>query len=350
MKIVVDDGVKSFKEIIRLLRGFDSIEFEYLNSVDINNNILKNADILIVRSTVKINKLLLDKTKVKLVCSATAGKDHIDENYLQSKDINWFHCPGSNAESVVNYVMSVIQFLQEKGIFQSNNRIGIIGYGNIGSKLKRVLDCFSFKNYVYDPLLDHNFLVNLKKIQTCDLISIHVPLTFDTNFPTSNLINKSFLMEMNSKTLINTSRGGVVNEQDLIDFNKINYISDVWLNEPSPSKEIIDFSLISTPHIAGHSFDGKINGTIKLINDVQNFLDIEKSNKIFNIEVLSEYLNNNKPDYQGDLSLESYKSNYDIETESNKFKKDYNHCDNKSSVFLKSRANHFKRRDIKLSF
>jgi erythronate-4-phosphate dehydrogenase len=349
MKIVVDDGVKSFKEIIRLLRGFDSIEFEYLSSVNINHNILKNADILIVRSTVKVNKLLLDKTKIKLVCSATAGKDHIDENYLKSKDINLFHCPGSNAESVVNYVMSAIQLLHEKGIFQSNDRIGIIGYGNIGSKLKRALDYFSFKNYVYDPFLDHNFLVNLKKIQTCDLISIHVPLTFDTNFPTSNLIDKSFLMEMNSKTLINTSRGGVVNEPDLIEFKNINYISDVWLNEPIPSKEIIDFSLISTPHIAGHSFDGKINGTIKIINDLQNFLEIEKSNKIFNIEVLSGYLNNNKLDYQGDLSLESYKSNYDIETESNTFKKDYQNCGNTASVFLKSRARHLNRRDIKIS-
>ena len=349
MKIVVDDGVKSFKEIIRLLRGFDSIEFEYLSSANINHNILKNADILIVRSTVKVNKLLLDKTKIKLVCSATAGKDHIDENYLKSKDINLFHCPGSNAESVVNYVMSAIQLLHEKGIFQSNDRIGIIGYGNIGSKLKRVLDYFSFKNYVYDPFLDHNFLANLKKIQTCDLISIHVPLTFDTNFPTSNLIDKSFLMEMNSKTLINTSRGGVVNEEDLIEFNKINYVSDVWLNEPIPSKEIIDFSLISTPHIAGHSFDGKINGTIKIINDLQNFLEIEKSNKIFNIEVLSGYLNNNKPDYQGDLSLESYKLNYDIETESNIFKKDYKNFGNTASVFLKSRARHLNRRDIKIS-
>ena len=349
MKIVVDDGVKSFKEIIRLLRGFDSIEFEYLSSVNINHDILKNADILIVRSTVKVNKLLLDKTKIKLVCSATAGKDHIDENYLKSKDINLFHCPGSNAESVVNYVMSAIQLLHEKDIFQSNDRIGIIGYGNIGSKLKRALDYFSFKNYVYDPFLDHNFLVNLKKIQTCDLISIHVPLSFDTNFPTSNLIDKSFLMEMNSKTLINTSRGGVVNEEDLIEFNKINYISDVWLNEPIPSKEIIDFSLISTPHIAGHSFDGKINGTIKIINDLQNFLELEKSNKIFNIKVLSGYLNNNKPDYQGGLSLESYKSNYDIETESNIFKKDYKNCGNTASVFLKSRARHLNRRDIKIS-
>lgn len=349
MKIVVDDEVKSFKEIIGLLRGFDSIEFEYLNSVNINNDILKNVDILIVRSTIKANKSLLDKTKVKLVCSATAGKDHIDENYLQSNDINWSHCPGSNAESVVNYVMSAIQFLHEKGILQSNDRIGIIGYGNIGSKLKRALDYFSFKNYVYDPFLDHNFLVNLKKIHMCDLISIHVPLTFDTNFPTSNLINKSFLMEMNSKTLINTSRGGVVNEKDLIEFNKINYISDVWLNEPIPSKEIIDFSLLSTPHIAGHSFDGKINGTIKLINDLQNFLDLEKSNKRFNIEVLSGYLNNNKAAHLGDFSLESYKSNYDIKTESDKFKKDYIYSDNKSSVFLKYRANHLKRRDIKLS-
>ena len=349
MKIVVDDGVKSFKEIIGLLRGFDSIEFEYLDSVNINNSILQNADILIVRSTVKINKLLLDETKIKLVCSATAGKDHIDENYLKSKNINWFYCPGSNADSVVNYVLSAIQFLHEKDIVHSSNSIGIIGYGNIGSRLKRALDFFSLENYVYDPFLDHKFLVDLKKIKACELISLNVPLTFDTYFPTSNLVDKSFLTEMNGKTLINTSRGGIVNEQDLIEFNKINYISDVWLNEPIPSKEIVDFSLISTPHIAGHSYDGKINGTIKLINDVQNFLDIEKSNRLFNNEVLSNYLNNNKPVNQRDLSLGSYKSNYDIETESNKFKKDYKNCVNTASVFLESRASHHNRRDIKLS-
>ena len=62
-----------------------------------------------------------------------------------------------------------------------------------------------------------------------------------------------------------------------------------------------------------------------------------------------EYLNNNKPDYQRDLSLESYKSNYDIETESNIFKKDYKNCGNTASVFLKSRARHLNRRDIKIS-
>ena len=133
------------KKLCDCSEGFDSIEFEYLNSVNINNDILKNVDILIIRSTVKVNKLLLDQTKIKLVFSATAGKDHIDENYLKSRDINWFHCPGSNAESVVNYVMSAIQFLHEKDIFQSNNRIGIIGYGNIGSKLKRALDFFHWK-------------------------------------------------------------------------------------------------------------------------------------------------------------------------------------------------------------
>ena len=65
-------------------------------------------------------------------------------------------------------------------------------------------------------------------------------------------------MEMNSKTLINTSRGGVVNEKDLIEFNKINYISDVWLNEPIPSKEIIDFSLYLHPILQATALMGKL--------------------------------------------------------------------------------------------
>ena len=150
----------------------------------------------------------------------------------------------------------------------------------------------------YDPYIKdwegHEKNLELDELlSSSDVISIHVIKTDETE----NLISKEKLdLLKKSAILINTSRGGVVNEEDLIEFNKINYVSDVWLNEPIPSKEIIDFSLISTPHIAGHSFDGKISGTIKIINYLQNFLELEKSNKIFNIEVLSRYLSNNKSD------------------------------------------------------
>ena len=108
---------------------------------------------------------------------------------------------------------------------------------NIGKKLKAVLDIFSIKNLVYDPFLEHDFLCNINAIKECDLISLHVPLTFKNLFPTIRLVDQVFLDDISNKTLINTSRGGVVNEESLLKNNKVNYISDVWINEPTPNKK-----------------------------------------------------------------------------------------------------------------
>ena len=125
MKVIVDNGIKSIKDIISLLDGLDSIKLVFLNSSDFNNTNIKDADILLIRSTVQANELLLANTNIKLIGSATAGHDHIDIDYLKNNDIKWFYAPGSNALSVTNYVMSSIYFLIEKIIFNSNNSVGI---------------------------------------------------------------------------------------------------------------------------------------------------------------------------------------------------------------------------------
>ena len=240
MKVVVDKGIKSIQEIISLLNGFDAVELIFFSSSDIKNSNIKDADVLLVRSTVRVDELLLAGTNIKLIGSATAGIDHIDTDYLNKNYIKWFYAPGCNASSVVNYVMSSICFLKDKGLFDSTSLVGIIGYGNIGKKLKKALDYFSIENLIYDPFLNFEFLVDIEQIKNCNLITLHVPMTYKTEFPTYNIVDKFFLDNIQDKTLINTSRGGVVDESELIKLQNINYISDVWTDEPCPSNEIIE--------------------------------------------------------------------------------------------------------------
>ena len=142
MKVIVDNGIKSVKEIIPLLNGFEAIELIFLNSSDFNNSNIKDADALLIRSTVQINEALLVDTNVHFIGSATAGIDHMDTDYLNKKNIKWFYAAGCNGLSVSNYVMSSICFLMENNIFNSDNSVGIIGYGNVGKQLKKDLDYF----------------------------------------------------------------------------------------------------------------------------------------------------------------------------------------------------------------
>ena len=347
MKVVVDRGIKSFKNFISLLDGFNNIDFQYLETSGITNSKIKDAEILFIRSTTHVNKTLLNNTKIKIVGSATAGTDHIDQEYLDKNNIQWFYSPGSNALSVVNYVMASICYLNNNNLFNLNDVVGIVGCGNIGKKLKKTLDFFSIKNVVYDPFLNYDFLSDISQIKDCDLISLHVPLTFDNPFPTFNLVDKAFLNEIENKILINTSRGGVVNEKSLIDNNNVSYIADVWINEPIPNKEILDYSILATPHIAGHSINGKLNGTINLISYLQKFLKIDESTCAENEKKIRNFSKSIK--LSQPKSIQSYYFEYPVDKESSKFKKSYlNNSEDYIKTFESHRANHSHRRDIEI--
>ena len=347
MKVVVDRGIKSFKNFISLLDGFNNVDFQYLETSDITNSKIKDAEILFIRSTTHVNKTLLNNTKIKIIGSATAGTDHIDQEYLDKNDIQWFYSPGSNALSVVNYVMASICYLNNNNLFSLNDVVGIVGCGNIGKKLKKTLDFFSIKNVVYDPFLNYDFLSDISQIKDCDLISLHVPLTFDGSFPTFNLVDKAFLNEIKNKILINTSRGGVVDEKSLIYNNNVSYIADVWINEPIPNKEILDYSILATPHIAGHSINGKLNGTINLICYLQKFLKIDESICSENekkIRNFSKLIKLSQP-----TNIQSYYFEYPVDKESSEFKKNYlSNSDDYRKTFESSRVNHSHRRDLEI--
>jgi erythronate-4-phosphate dehydrogenase len=352
MKVIVDKGIKSIQEIISLLNGFDAVELIFFSSSDIKNSNIKDADVLLVRSTVKVDELLLAGTNIKLIGSATAGIDHIDTHYLKKNYIKWFYAPGCNASSVVNYVMSSICFLKDKGVFDSTSSVGIIGYGNIGKKLKKALDYFSIENLIYDPFLNFEYLVDIEQIKNCNLITLHVPMTYKTEFPTYNMIDKFFLDDIQGKTLINTSRGGVVDESELIKLQNINYISDVWTDEPCPSNEVIEYALLATPHVAGHSTNGKINGTIMLIDFLQNHIEINNDQKKLNLEIMKNFITSKDAvkEVESKVHINNYIKEYDIKLESDSFKTAYINSitTNKKNTFEDARSKHLARKDIEI--
>jgi len=346
MKVVVDKDIKNFIDLANELDGLQDIKFTYVTSKEIDNDLLIDADVLFIRSTTKIDKKLLENSSVKLIGSATAGIDHVDIDYLESSQIRWFYSPGCNSSSVVHYVLSSIGYLKKINVMNEDSILGIIGCGNVGAKLRLILNKLKIKNMICDPYKDFDYLSSMEEVSQCEVISLHTPLTFSDKYATHNMIDKYFLATSKVETIINTSRGSIVNEKDLIKASHINYISDVWENEPCPDTDIIKKAILATPHIAGHSYEGKINGTINLLSTFIEVIDISEKNMISNKKLLSnmtqnKFINNN-------INLSSFIDSYDIFNESIVFKELSNKSDQfiPAADFINIRRMHKIRNDI----
>ncbi len=283
IKIVIDSAIPFIKDV------FDNVAFvEYYAGDKISSEIVRDADVLIIRTRTKCNSTLLDGSKVSLICTATIGFDHIDRNYCQTKGIKWYSMAGCNSNSVAQYVLAAIAFLHKRKSFEFNNLIvGVVGMGNVGSKIVRYCRSLGIKVLINDPLLLNHDIMDLvsfdELLSMSDIITFHVPLQKEGEYPTYHMINnQSFKNIKKGAILINTSRGEIVNEEDLVDLinKKIigDVVLDVWENEPHINLQLLEKSIISTSHIAGYSADGKWNGTVGSIQRVSEyfgFKDIE---------------------------------------------------------------------------
>ena len=346
MKVVVDKDIKNFIDLVNELDGLQDIKFTYATSKEINNDLLIDADVLFIRSTTKIDKKLLENSSVKLIGSATAGIDHVDIDYLESSQIRWFYSPGCNSSSVVHYVLSSIGYLNKINVINEDSILGIIGCGNVGAKLRLILNKLKIKNMICDPYKDFDYLSSMEEVSQCEVISLHTPLTFSDKYATHNMIDKYFLATSKVETIINTSRGSIVNEKDLIEASHINYISDVWENEPCPDTDIIKKAILATPHIAGHSYEGKINGTINLLSTFIEVINISEKNMISNKKLLSNMTQNKF--INNDINLSNFIDSYDIFNESIVFKELSNKSDQfiPAADFINIRRMHKIRNDI----
>lgn len=265
MKIIADNNIPFAKEAFK-----DFGEVESIPGIELNNKKVKDADILLVRSTIKVNKELLDGSNVKFVATSTIGIDHVDMEYLKMNNIGFASAPGSNADSVSEYLVSGLLNLSKKYNFNLKEKIvGIIGVGNVGSRVRKKLDILGVKCLLNDPPKkrvtgDKIFMPLDEVLENANIITVHVPLNKNGIDSTLHMINDEFILKMKNKSiLINTCRGKVMDETAIRNNrNKLlALLLDVWETEPLINFDTLKIADIATPHIAGHSFDGKVNGT-----------------------------------------------------------------------------------------
>ena len=232
------------------------------------------ADVLLVRSVTRVGEDLLKGTRIRFVGSATTGTDHVDTGALRRLGIAFAHAPGSNAESVVEYVIAAMLLVaSRKKESLSGKCLGIVGCGNVGGRLAARAPALGLQVLKCDPLLDTPAVSEYVSLglllEASDIVSVHVPLTCGGRHPTHRMLDAAKLRRLKKNAwLINTSRGAVVDGSALLASLKRGQrdgaVLDVWENEPSPDVALVRACTIATPHIAGHSFDGKIAGTMVL--------------------------------------------------------------------------------------
>lgn len=268
MKLVVDENIPFAKHVFG---SFGSVVL--CQGRDINSEVIRDADALIIRSVTKVNEQLLANSKLGFIGSCTVGKDHIDEQLLQNKEISYAFAPGSNSRSAAEYTLTaILAVAAEKNIAAEDLQIVLVGGGHVGQKVYQLCTTLGATVSICDPLLSQaqqdsqaNY-ISWQQVLTsdADILSLHVPLTHHGEHPTHQLLNKDSLAALNPKTaIINNSRGGVIAEHDLLEDIKTSkrlLVLDVWNNEPDINFQMLKQCFIATAHIAGYSLDGKLEG------------------------------------------------------------------------------------------
>jgi erythronate-4-phosphate dehydrogenase len=244
----------------------------------ITRETLRRADAVIVRSETRVNASLLDGTAVRFVGTATIGTDHVDLGYLRERGIGFASAPGSNANSVAEYVAAaLLETAARRRMRLAGTTLGVVGIGNVGSRVVHVGRALGMEVLQNDPprarATGDRAFVPLDALMQADVISVHVPLTDAGPDRTHHLFDRKRLSRMKpGAVLINSSRGAVVEtpalQSALAQRHLGGAILDVWEGEPDISAGLLAQVLIGTPHIAGYSFDGKVNAARKMFEAI----------------------------------------------------------------------------------
>ncbi len=264
LQLVVDKNTPNIVEAFSTLGDVRAIETSAFSRESV-----KDADAIIVRSEVKVGAALLEGSRVRFVGTTTIGTDHLDESWLQERGIAYANAPGCNANSVCEYVLAALLVLaNRKGIRLRGSSIGIVGVGNVGSRVRNMATTIGMKVILNDPPLER--LTGdakyrpLAEVLEADFVTMHVPLTRSGPDATVHLFDERRIASLRKEAfLINTSRGPVVDnralEKVLRERKLGGAVLDVWENEPNFESGLLDRVDIGTPHIAGYSLDGKTN-------------------------------------------------------------------------------------------
>lgn len=284
MKIVADDKIPFLKGALE-----PHAEMVYIPGKQISRDILMNADALLIRTRTKCTENLLKGTKIRFIGTATIGFDHIDTNYCDKSGISWTNAPGCNSSSVQQYIAAALLRISSEYRFRLKDKtLGIIGVGNVGSKVEKFARTLGMKVLLNDPPRARvegkkNFLSLNTVLSESDIVTVHVPLNVAGADLTFHLFNEDCLNKIKKGAwFINSSRGEVTDTHSLkkvLNSGKPGgAVLDVWENEPDIDPELMQQAFISTSHIAGYSTDGKANGTALVVNSLSRHFNLPLEN------------------------------------------------------------------------
>lgn len=231
-----------------------------------------SMDALLIRTVTKINSDTWQgiPENLQFVGTGSSGTDHVDIPFLQSHDISFADAGGCNARSVAEYVAAaLLLWADDQGIDLEKKSVGIVGVGHVGTEVNKLLAVLGVKTILHDPPRterDPNFQsAKLSEVLSADILTFHTPLTQNGDHSTLHWLDKKKLEAGPFDLVINTARGGVIDEQALLsayDTNTVqNFVLDVWEHEPAFDTVMARNAWIKTPHIAGYSIQAKLRAS-----------------------------------------------------------------------------------------
>ncbi|MCT4707027.1 4-phosphoerythronate dehydrogenase PdxB [Enterobacteriaceae bacterium H16N7] len=278
MKILVDENMPYARELFSRLGDVTAVPGRPIPVSE-----LADADALMVRSVTKVNADLLDGKPVKFVGTATAGTDHVDDAYLERAGIAFSAAPGCNAIAVVEYVFSSLLMLAERdGFALADRTVGIVGVGNVGSRLQARLEAYGVRTLLCDPPRaergdEGDFQPLDELVREADVLTFHTPLFKDGPYKSLHLADEQLIASLKPGTiLINACRGPVVDNAALLKClqrgQDLSVVLDVWEPEPELNVDLLDLVDVGTPHIAGYTLEGKARGTTQVFEAFSQFI------------------------------------------------------------------------------
>lgn len=280
MKIVCDNKIPFLRGVLE-----PWAEVLYLPGRETTPEVVRDADAVITRTRTKCDAALLAGSSVKVIATATIGYDHIDTAWCEDHGIVWRNAPGCNSWSVKQYIATVLCTLARRhGLELAGMTLGVVGVGNVGSKVAEVAALLGMRVLLCDPPRARReggeAFVSLDEIVAgSDIITLHVPLSREGEDATWHLFDAARLASLRpDQFLINSSRGPVVDNAALktaLQEKRLRgAVLDVWEGEPEPDRALMDLLDVATPHIAGYSADGKANGTTASVRTVAEVLGL----------------------------------------------------------------------------
>ena len=261
MQVVIDKGIPFLEGVIE-----PYAQVLYLSPEEITPDTVRDADALIVRTRTRIDKELIEGSKVRFVATATIGYDHINQDYCNQAGVRWVSCPGCNAQAVCDYVEEAISTMKSG---KKAPTIGIVGYGHVGKLVAQMANKKGYRVLLSDPPLGIG--ASLQEIAPlCDVLTFHTPLTHDGAYPTYHLGNADVLRLCKPDALIiNAARGGIIDEQALLAHistfpskeEKGGIAIDCWEGEPTINRALLQKVDLASFHIAGYSIEGKMRAS-----------------------------------------------------------------------------------------